>query len=625
MPAPVVTEAVFDLPFPKEKVWKIFAKTDWLNRSLDLPEVHYSTEPLPEGGAAVFGSARIAGQSLRWREWPFEWVQDELYSVRREFSSGPLTEGVVGIGFTTTADGGTRLKAHSTLSPRNVIGAVVLRTVIAPRSAQAMARAVSHVAKHLAGMPVPILPKLPVSPLNEAALAERMARLATDIASPAVLEKFRAWLGETPDVELTHIRPKALARTWSEDPWDTLRTLLLATHYGLLQFRWEVLCPNCRSSREARTTSLVSLRSQAHCDVCGIRYDGDFDKSVELKFSVHPAVKKIEDQTFCLAGPGGKPHVIAQWLLAPAETRAVHWPTGMDGLCFRSPQVRQAFPVTRETLPDRSLVVAERQGFLVEETPSGHGTTLRNPNTFPVQVSLEQTAWDDDILTATTATNWQVFREHFAAEVISPDEQVVVGEQVVLFTDLRGSTAMYRAMGDAHAYARVRDHFSILRNAVEKHHGGIVKTIGDAVMAVFSDVLDAFQSMDAMFAGIETANAALSVEDRLTLKAGLHVGPCLAVNANDRLDYFGTTINLAARLVDSSRGGEAAISDAAFNRPRLRSHLGGRMDSASRIQLLPKGFAEPIVVWLLPMSGDGRQAPVDPQGQPIREPRLRDA
>lgn len=605
MPTPIVTDAVFELPFPREKVWKIFAKTDWLNRSLDLPEVTYTTDPLAEGGSVVFGSARMAGQTFTWREWPFEWVQDEFYRVRREFLTGPLVEGVLGLKFAVTPGGGTRLTARSILTPRHFVGAIAARTLIAPRAAQAMARSVAHVREHLGGAKIPILPKLPVTPPNEGVFGDRMTALARELSAPPVLERFRAWITETPDVELTHIRPKAVARLWNEDSWDTLRTLLLATHHGLLQFRWEVLCPNCRSSRQPRTISLSTLRREAHCDVCGINYDGELDKSVELKFSVHPGVKKIPDQTFCLAGPGGKPHIVAQWLLAPGEERAVHWPAGLDGLRLKSPQVGQPFALTGAVGEAPVTISAGREGFTADDQVRAGDTVLRNPNPFPVQISLEQIAWDDDILTAAAATNWQVFREHFAAEVISPDEQVVVGEQVVLFTDLRGSTAMYHALGDARAYARVRDHFSVLRNAIERHHGGIVKTIGDAVMAVFSNVPDAFSALEAMFAGIQTANATMPENEKLVLKAGLHAGRCLAVNANERLDYFGTAINLAARLVDCSRGGEVAISDDVFSRPSLRSHLGPRLFSATPVQLIPRGFTEPIGVWLLPMTDAG--------------------
>ncbi len=155
------------------------------------------------------------------------------------------------------------------------------------------------------------------------------------------IARFTDWLRSVPDVELTHIRPKVLARIWKADTWETLRLMLLAAHGGLLQFRWEILCPNCRSSRAPLTTSLAELNREAHCDVCQIRFDAEFDKSVELKFTVHPSVRKISDQTFCLAGPGGKPHVLRQLLLQPGEMRDWKWPADCAGLRLRSPQVKQ--------------------------------------------------------------------------------------------------------------------------------------------------------------------------------------------------------------------------------------------------------------------------------------------
>ena len=110
-------------------------------------------------------------------------------------------------------------------------------------------------------------------------------------------------------------------------------------------------------------------------------------------------------------------------------------------------------------------------------------------------LSLDQIGWSDDILTAARVTNWQEFRDLFSSEVISPDEEITVGSQVILFTDLRGSTAMYRGIGDAPAYALVRDHFVVLTSAVRRHHGTVVKTIGDAVMACFSRVDEALEAI----------------------------------------------------------------------------------------------------------------------------------
>jgi class 3 adenylate cyclase len=600
--AAINTETFFDLPFPRSAVWPVFSQTDWLNRSLGLPAINYQTEPLAEGGSAIFGSAKISGMDLRWREWPFEWSEPEFHVVRRDFLSGPLREFLGGIEFLETPDGGTRLRIHSRLSPRNRVGYWLARTVIAPKAAREMARAVAHARKFLAGGTHSPLPKLPVSAVNEIILHERTEALRQAGGDAVAVARFTDWLRSAPDVELTHIRPKALARTWNADTWETLRLLLLATHGGLLQFRWEILCPNCRSDRAPLATSLAKLQREAHCDVCQIRFDAEFDKSVELKFTVHPSVRKISDQTFCLAGPGGKPHILRQVLLEPGETRDWKWPADHAGLRLRSPQVKQLLVCEAIAGQGNGRIECRPDDFHFSADPKSGGWKIFNSNQFPVSVALEQIAWSDDILTAAAVTNWQVFRDLFAAEVVAPGEQITVGEQSLLFTDLRGSTAMYQDLGDARAYAQVRSHFGVLSDAIQKNHGGIVKTIGDAVMAAFSNPGDAFAAAAAMFAGITEANLKSPEQQQLVLKAGLHAGTCLVVNANDRLDYFGTVVNLAARLVDYSHGGELAVSDVIFRRAGMRRHFDKHLSSAERKEFIPRGFARPVTIWLVPMN-----------------------
>ena len=46
----------------------------------------------------------------------------------------------------------------------------------------------------------------------------------------------------------------------------------------------------------------------------------------------------------------------------------------------------------------------------------------------------------------------------------------------------------------------------------------------------------------------------------MILKIGLHQGACIAVTADGRLDYFGSMVNLSARLQGESRGGDIVLS-----------------------------------------------------------------
>jgi len=97
------------------------------------------------------------------------------------------------------------------------------------------------------------------------------------------------------------------------------------------------------------------------------------------------------------------------------------------------------------------------------------------------------------------------------------------------------------------AFDLVRAHFRMLQEIVALEGGAVVKTIGDAVMATFPTpdraVAAALRMREAM-RGLEEGGA----HEDLLLKIGIHEGPCLAVTLNERQDYFGQTVNIAARV-----------------------------------------------------------------------------
>jgi class 3 adenylate cyclase len=204
---------------------------------------------------------------------------------------------------------------------------------------------------------------------------------------------------------------------------------------------------------------------------------------------------------------------------------------------------------------------------------------------------LERAAWSDDAATAAEVTALQVFRDLFATEAPRPGEQISVGTLTVLFTDLKNSTRMYREIGDATAFGRVMNHFDVLKQVIADEDGALVKTIGDAVMAVFRSPAAALRAM--LHAQQELCSPPAGLEP-LILKAGVHTGPCISVTLNDRLDYFGSTVNLAARLEGQSTGDDVVISTAVYSDPQVRELLGdpAKRLSATRFEIPLKGFDE---------------------------------
>ena len=135
----------------------------------------------------------------------------------------------------------------------------------------------------------------------------------------------------------------------------------------------------------------------------------------------------------------------------------------------------------------------------------------------------------------------------------------------------------------------------VLFDAAARHNGNAVKTIGDGAMGVFADPRDALRSIADALAGLAELNTrlGLSGEDHLTLKIGLHAGPCSVVTLNGRLDYFGETVNIAARLGELAKGDDVVLSHAILDDPpacALAEGLGQVQPLVAKLRGLPESF-----------------------------------
>ncbi|HKP17646.1 MAG TPA: adenylate/guanylate cyclase domain-containing protein, partial [Gaiellaceae bacterium] len=358
-----------------------------------------------------------------------------------------------------------------------------------------------------------------------------------------------------------------------------LELCLRGVREGLLDLRWYVLCPQCRGPAQ-RGTSLADLRlGEAHCESCQIGFDAELDRSVEIGFRPSGSIRDVGEVEFCVGGPQVTPHVVVQQLVPPQTTRELTVPLEPGRYRLRSPAGTQ-------------LLLAEHGA---PASPDAEGRVglqaslqLENPTDEPKVVALERAAWGDQAATAADVGALQLFRDLFAREALRPGEQVAVGSTAVLFTDLRDSTRFYREVGDAPAFGAVMSHLDVLRRVVDEEEGAVVKTMGDAVMAVFRRPAGAVRAV---------LRAHDELPERFVLKAGVHAGPCIAVAQNDRLDYFGSTVNAAARLVGLSNGSDVVVSDAVFRDPEVAELAAGLRAEPVEAEL--KGFDERFDVWRL--------------------------
>ena len=202
-------------------------------------------------------------------------------------------------------------------------------------------------------------------------------------------------------------------------------------------------------------------------------------------------------------------------------------------------------------------------------------TVSPHPNLFSTQPKVDNKQPDDRLkpVTALDLIGIPAFREHFSEQVPALDQSIKIRSVSVLFTDLIHSTALYSRMGDLSAYAFVKDHFDLLFNEIVAHSGGIIKTIGDAVMAVFRD---AKTPIEVSF-HIKEKLAKLLVQrfgdENSGIKLGISSGTALIVNMNNTLDLFGSTVNLAARIVNFADQQSVAVTPAIMADLEVQKYL----------------------------------------------------
>ncbi|MCD4732687.1 adenylate/guanylate cyclase domain-containing protein [bacterium] len=204
---------------------------------------------------------------------------------------------------------------------------------------------------------------------------------------------------------------------------------------------------------------------------------------------------------------------------------------------------------------------------------------------------------DNEQVRAVELFTLQAFRELFPNDVLPADQSLQVRDISLMFTDLRGSTALYERLGDSKAYHLVRDHFRVLFEVVGNNRGAVVKTIGDAVMAVFSDPLDALRCAVTAQGKIARFNQRDEQhEDDLIVRIGLDRGPAISVNLNERLDFFGTTVNRAARVEGLSGGNDIVLGGSIYFDSQVRKAVEG-LENQLRVEQFNaklKGYDKPV-------------------------------
>lgn len=575
---------------PRPLVWAVISDTNRVDRAMGLAVPRY--EWFKDGQKNLrLAKASELGIALEWIEPPYQWAEGQFVRGLRRYRKGPVERAGFEVTLRTVPEG-TEVNASVYLEAPWYIRLIQrlklasglrtyfrgLRAVFAqgegtlPAEASLDAPAVLDARKLLSQGYVAETGG-PRTAVNESQLAQRAKRLEGVVPDKTLAHLLR-WLREQPDDDVSSMRPFELATMWGEDRRDVLRAFLRATEAGLVDLQWQVNCPVCRVGAKV-VSHLHEVGQTSHCGACEIDYGVDFGKHIEAVFPCHPAVREVHPVLYCASSPAFLPHVTAQ--LRPdarsIQEEVVTLPLG--ALLFRTQWVKRAAELHLDASPARIEVIVE--GDTLTATASGvsaDGTTqlsIDNRTDDEVALLVERTSWNADAVLGTVIASLPEFTNLFATEAPAAGVELKVGFVALLFSDLTGSTALYEKVGDARAFAIVEEHFRVAEVELSKHGGAIVKTMGDAVMASFSSLSDAVAAGIAMV----KAHDARFAKDGLTIKIGVHGGPCLVVRANDRLDYFGTTVNVSARLQAQAGPSEVVVSEANASEASVQRVIAG--------------------------------------------------
>jgi class 3 adenylate cyclase len=451
-----------------------------------------------------------------------------------------------------------------------------------------------------------------------------------------VVDEIQRLIDQGQDHELNRINVIDFSKNHGLDEERVISAFLHSARLGLFDLSWNVLCPGCGGVLGAHSTLKALRPDDYHCALCACGYKASVDEQVEVSFTVSPRVRRIAahdpdslpvweyfKQVFWSSGVDFNQESFSALAnevtldtleLAAGEKATMSLQIPNDFIIVFEPvtHAAQFIDVTGEPTKDR-----QQLSIIYNKVRAPTGTMSLRPG--PLRLSLENQAGvrvlpsvfiaaealhhligkRKPFLTAKRMLSNQTFRDVFKADNLNIDQRLQITSLTFLFTDLKGSTALYERVGDLAAFDLVRAHFHALLEIIASEKGAVVKTIGDAVMATFVRPEHAIVAGLRMRAAMDELNRKRSSTD-LVLKIGIHEGPCLAVMLNERQDYFGQTVNIAARVQSLSMAQEIHITSPVLDAPAVAEILEQRAIRPIQKQAALRGIADKMVVYEIP-------------------------
>jgi len=317
-------------------------------------------------------------------------------------------------------------------------------------------------------------------------------------ATPNAAQAIERFVKDAPDGDLNRINVLALAARIGMDEERLIAAFLHAARIGVFELSWNILCPGCGGVLDASATLKSFNRDEYACGLCAAGYEPTLDEMVEVTFTVSPRVRRIAAHD---------PHRLPIW----EYCRQIFWSSGVD-LPADFESIIEGITLDSIELPAGEKAIMSLQlpaEFLIVFDPVTHGTQFldvkgeptreRQALTLvfnkvkaptgkmelrpgPLRIALENRTdgrvlpaiWiagdklhdvlgrRKPFLTAKRLLTNQTFRDIYRTDTLDVDQRLKITSLTFLFTDLKGSTALYERVGDLVAFDMVRAHFRVL-------------------------------------------------------------------------------------------------------------------------------------------------------------------
>jgi hypothetical protein len=437
---------------PPAAIWPFISDTARLWEFNGLAPYRFEERVDREGRVRRFVRGKLGPFPVRWEEDFGEWQDNHRVFQVRNYQNGPMRRWEWGCELVAEGEG-CRLIVTGLAEPAGLLGFVGKHAgLFEAEYGKAMA-GIERIIRESDGSA--LVPGWSVEDLAEPAGRQRLdalgAELARDPASHALAPNLIDYLRHAPIVDLRSIRPVALAKLWSVPPDQAVELFLAAARKGVVAMGWELLCPRCRGAK-SRVSRLQDLPKGAHCSACNIDYERNFSRNVELTF--HPAswIRPQSDGEMCMLGPGSARHVKFQGEVAARSAKSFELALALGPYRFRT--VEAGDEADREIGADGIIptLVARGSDIVLEEASARNELAIRNESDKPLVFVVEDRNWAKDALTGERVIAMPAFRRLSPEQLLRPGDNAEIGWVAIMFTDLKGSTELYDALGDAPAY-----------------------------------------------------------------------------------------------------------------------------------------------------------------------------